>query len=379
MSTTVTLRHITKLYGNLAAARRSQGAMTESDGLLAPPQESTVYALDDVTLTVRPGETLGILGPSGCGKTTLLRIAAGLESPTSGQVLYDNEDLRDIPMDQRGIGMVFQNYALYPHLPGIDNIGFFLRLHKREIEIPARVREISEMMQIDLKPLLSRKPPTLSGGERQRVAIARCLARDPRLFLFDEPFSNLDAKVRTSARVELKRLLQRYQVTSIYVTHDQVEAIALSDRIAVLNKGQLMQIGTFAHLYETPRNVFVAGFLGKPPMNLFDGYAEDGMWIGKAFDWGPIRRDFPDGTRIVLGIRPEHIRLDDQGSITATVTLIEPHFSERVQFIHVQLGPHTAAIRVPLEMSIHRDQKIRLSIPPEQVHLFDQATGQRIG
>ncbi len=379
MSTTVTLKHVTKIYGNQARAVRSRDTMSSTEESLVPPQEDAVYALDDITLTVRPGETLGVLGPSGCGKTTLLRIAAGLELPTSGQVLYDNEDLQTIPMAERGIGMVFQNYALYPHLPSIDNIGFFLRLHRREIEIPARVREISELMRIDLQPLLSRKPPTLSGGERQRIAIARCLARDPRLFLFDEPFSNLDAKLRTSARVELKRLLQRYRVTSIYVTHDQIEAIALCDRIAVLNKGQLMQIGTYTHLYETPRNVFVAGFLGKPPMNLFDGYAEDGMWIGKAFTWGPIRRDFADGTRIVLGIRPEHIQLDDQGSITATVTLIEPLFSAILQLIHVQLGPHAVTVRAPLELPVERAQKVRLSIPPDRVHLFDQVTGQRIG
>lgn len=378
MSTTVTLKHVTKIYGNRGLAVRSQGAAASAEDS-PPPQEEAIYALDDVTLTVRPGETLGILGPSGCGKTTLLRIAAGLELPTSGQVFYDNEDLQCIPMSERGIGMVFQNYALYPHLPSIDNIGFFLRLHRRETEIPARVREISELMRIDLKPLLSRKPPTLSGGERQRIAIARCLARDPRLFLFDEPFSNLDAKLRTSARVELKRLLQRYRVTSIYVTHDQTEAIALCDRIAVLNRGQLMQIGTFAHLYETPRNVFVAGFLGKPPMNLFDGYAEDGMWIGKAFNWGPIRRDFASGMRIVLGIRPEHIRLDDQEGIPATVTLVEPLYSDRVQLIHVQLGPHAVTIRAPLEHPVARGQQVRLSIPPEQVHLFDQVTGQRIG
>jgi ABC-type sugar transport system ATPase subunit len=241
MATAITLRHITKVFGPASGNESTRMGLARS---APPPGPETGYALEDISLTIRPGEVLGVLGPSGCGKTTLLKVVAGLIQPTSGQVLYDNIPLEQIPMRERGIGIVFQSYALYPHLPSIDNIGFFLRLRKREEEIPERVREISEFMRIDLKPLLARKPPTLSGGEKQRIAIARCLARDPKIFLFDEPFSNLDAKLRSSARLELKRLLQKYQVTSIYVTHDQHEAIALSDRIALLNRGRLEQIGS---------------------------------------------------------------------------------------------------------------------------------------
>jgi multiple sugar transport system ATP-binding protein len=375
MPTSVTLRHVTKIYGEAEAITQLLHRETDNRQIKAHVQ----YALDDVNLTIRPGEVLAVLGPSGCGKTTLLRVVAGLETPTEGEVLYDGEKLSSIPMADRGIGMVFQNYALYPHLPSIDNIGFFLKLRKREIEIPQRVKEISEMMQIDLDPLLSRKPPTLSGGERQRVAVARCLARDPRVFLFDEPFSNLDAKLRTSMRVELKRLLQTYNVTSVYVTHDQTEAIALSDRIVILSHGRVMQIGSYQQLYNTPKNVFVAGFLGSPSMNLFRGYVRDHAWIGREFDWGPIRTDLEDGTWLILGVRPEHFQLDPAGAITARVRMIDRLYSDRVQLVHTFIGSLPATIKLPIEQPIKRTDELKLSIMPGQIHLFEENTGMRIG
>ncbi len=395
MPTTITLRHISKLFpvdqqdqetsvpGD-SRGRQLLDALRGDHDLEPKPATPPKYpgylaALDDVTLTVHAGETLGILGPSGCGKTTLLRIAAGLERPTEGEVLYDGENLEDIPNKLRGIGMVFQNYALYPHLPNYDNIGFFLKLRQREVEIPERVHEISELMQIDLGPLLNRKPPTLSGGEQQRIAIARCLARDPRVFLFDEPFSNLDAKLRTSARLELHRLLHRYHVTSIYVTHDQTEAIALAHRIAILNEGRLEQIGTFRHLYDRPVNAFVASFLGKPPMNLFDGYSHTGTWVGSTFSWGPIRSDLDDGIRLNLGVRPEHLIPDAEGSITGAVAFIEQIYSERVQLVYLTIGQNRAVLRLPLEETVSRGDRLRLTIMPGQVHLFDQETGERLG
>lgn len=372
MTTTVSLSHVTKIFGSNAAL---QGDRALPEGKEPP---DLVYALDNVSLTTRPGEIVGILGPSGCGKSTLLRVVAGLEIPTSGEVYYDKVLLQDIPVSERGIGMVFQSYALYPHLPSIDNIGFFLRLRNREAEIPMRVREISRMMRIDLQPILSRKPPTLSGGERQRVAIARCLARDPRVFLFDEPFSNLDAKLRTSARVELKRLLQKFKVTSIYVTHDQTEAVALCDRIAILNHGRLVQLGTYQHLYETPRNIFVAGFLGSPSMNFFQGYVREGMWIGKMFDWGPIRRDLDDFSSLVMGIRPEHLAIDNDGAFSATVEHIEPLYGERVQIIYARVESKRIALRIPDKQHVEPGQRLPLAIMPEHVHFFDKSTGQRI-
>ncbi len=392
MPTTISLQHITKVFsgeeppteGGLLqvvgkAVGLSQGSSPPSASRL-PEDPSRVRALDDITLTVRPGEILGVLGPSGCGKTTLLRIAAGLLEPTSGEVRYDGVLLSEIPPAERGIGMVFQNYALYPHLPGEENIGFFLRLRKREHEIPQRIRDISRMMNIDLDPLLARKPPTLSGGEQQRLAIARCLARDPRVFFFDEPFSNLDAKLRTSARAELKRLLQRFRVTSIYVTHDQTEAIALSDRIAILHEGRLVQVGTYDQLYNMPVNTFVAGFFGSPPMNLFSGHAEGSKWVSAWFEWAPIRPDLEEDTPIVLGIRPEHFVLDEKGPIEVVAELVEPIFGERVQLIYARIGPSTrVTLRLPLDTAIRRGDRLRLSIIAEQVHLFDQETGTRIG
>lgn len=371
--TSITLRHVTKRFGDTTHFSSSRVTGTSPHEPSGP-----VIALNDISLTVRPGEILSVLGPSGCGKSTLLRVAAGLEQPTSGEVFFNDVLLQDIPVAERGIGMVFQSYALYPHLPSVDNIGFFLRLRKREQEIPERVREISRMMRIDLDPLLSRKPPTLSGGERQRVAIARCLAREPRVFLFDEPFSNLDAKLRTSARAELKRLLQKFEVTSIYVTHDQTEAIALSDRIVILNQGSLEQIGTHRQLYDTPRNVFVAGFLGSPPMNLFQGRLENGMWNGQSFTWGPVRNDLPEGTPLVLGVRPEHVMLQADGALQATVDLVEVLHSDRAQLVHAHLGKRPIVIRADIDSPVSTGETVTLKIMPDQVHLFDQTTGLRL-
>jgi len=370
VATTITLRHISKTFATHVVA--------DGDRHTSPPQPDVVYILDDISLTSRPGEILAILGPSGCGKTTLLKVIAGLIQPTDGQVLYDSTPIDRIPMRDRGIGIVFQNYALYPHLPSVDNIGFFLRLRRREAEIPDRVRQISEMMRIDLKPLLGRKPPTLSGGEQQRIAIARCLARDPKVFLFDEPFSNLDAKLRSSARIELKRLLRKFEVTSVYVTHDQLEAIALADRIAILNKGQLMQMGSYTHLYATPANIFVAGFLGSPAMNLFPGTVKDGNWEGRYFTWGPIRSDLADGMPVVLGIRPEHLGPDPHGSISFKVELIEQLLSERVQHLHGHLGPQSIVAKLPIEYAIAVGDELRVSADHENIHLFDAETGLRI-
>ena len=262
--------------------------------------------------------------------------------------------------------------------PSVDNIGFFLRLRRREAEIPERVREISEMMRIDLKPLLGRKPPTLSGGEKQRIAIARCLARDPKVFLFDEPFSNLDAKLRTNARIELKRLLRRYQVTSVYVTHDQLEAVALADRIAILNNGRLEQLGSYNHLYETPANIFVAGFLGAPAMNLFSGTIKDGNWEGRNFTWGPVRSDLADGMPVVLGIRPEHFKPDPNGPLSFKVEMIDRLLSDRVQHVHGHLGPQTITVKLPLEYPTAVGEELRVSAEDQHIHLFDAKTGLRI-
>ena len=240
----------------------------------------TGRALDGVDLEVRDGETLAIIGPSGCGKSTLLRVVAGLEPVDSGRVLYDGQDVSAVPPGERGIGMVFQNYALYPHMESRGNLGFFFRLRRRrEEEIDERVRLTAEIMGLGFDELLERKPGTLSGGQQQRVAIGRCIARDPRLFLLDEPLSSLDARLRARTRVELKRLLTRFRITTIYVTHDQTEALALATRIAVMRRGRIEQAGVWDELYQRPANAFVAGFVGTPgtpPANLLPGTVSAG-------------------------------------------------------------------------------------------------------
>jgi ABC-type sugar transport system ATPase subunit len=209
-------------------------------------------ALRHLSVEAHAGETLALVGPSGCGKTTLLKVIAGLQAPDAGRVFFDDRDVTHLPPGARGIGMVFQSYALFPHLKSRDNVSFFYWVHRRQAEIPARVRAVSEMMGLDFATLLDRKPPKLSGGQQQRVAIARCIAREPSAFLFDEPLSHLDAKLRMQLRAEIKRLLHRFSVTSLYVTHDQTEAIALGDRIGIMREGRMEQVGSYAEIYGRP-------------------------------------------------------------------------------------------------------------------------------
>ncbi len=349
--------------------------------LVEPPAEDRVLALDSVNLEIREGETMSIVGPSGCGKTTLLRVVAGLEQPDSGYITYDGVDMHEVPPGERGIGIVFQNYALYPHMESQENIGFFFKLHKREEEIPERVRTVSKIMGVGFELLLSRKPPTLSGGERQRVAVARCIARDPRVFLFDEPLSNLDARLRVQTRGELKRILARYATTGLYVTHDQTEAIALGDRIAVMNLGRIEQVGPYADLYSRPSNLFVAEFLGVPPMNTFYGYVNDlGQWAGDDFKWPHIRHDLEEGRRLALGVRPEHIAVQESPhAIPAAVELVEPLFSERAHLLYTKIGRTRCVVRAPADVVARTGETVPLTFDPERVYLFDLKTGRRLG
>ncbi|GAB4520112.1 MAG: sn-glycerol-3-phosphate ABC transporter ATP-binding protein UgpC [Anaerolineae bacterium] len=349
----------------------------------APDVDETIIALDGVNLTIRDGETLAVVGPSGCGKSTLLRIIAGLETPDSGRVLYDGRDMENVPPRDRGIGMVFQNYALYPHWDAYDNLGFFFRLRKREKEIDPRVREAAQILGVDFKYLLSRKPPTLSGGEQQRVAIGRCIVRYPKLFLFDEPLSNLDAKLRSDTRVQIRRLLTRFRVTSVYVTHDQTEAVAMGDRIAVMDRGKIVQVGTFRQLYDLPVNTFVAGFFGVPSMNLIDGHVRRG-----AFQAGPLTIPLPyhlsvrvaEGRLVTLGVRPEHVGLTAaiEGAATGEVEVIEPMPAQRVQIVHVRQGPVSVTAQVPQDMPIALGDQVTLRFDSEQLYLFDGETGHNV-
>jgi len=341
-------------------------------------QPIRLQAVDHVSLRITSGQVLAVLGPSGCGKSTLLRLIAGLIMPDSGRILYDNVELADIPGQDRGIGMVFQDGALIPHWEARQNIGFFLWLRHREHEVPERVARISQITGIGMEKLLDRLPSQLSGGERQRVGVARALARDPRVFLFDEPFSNLDAKLRAQARVELKRLLNEFPVTSIYVTHDQIEAIALADRIAVMREGKIEQMGTFQQLYHNPRNLFVATFIGLPTINLFEGEVLDHQWHGRNFGGYPIRSDLADGTRIILGVRPEFIQPTEEG-IPAYVQSVTPHFAERHYQIEVAANGEHWLMLMPIETPVAVGDLIHCAPAAEAMQYFDRETQTRVG
>ncbi len=359
--TAITLSHVTKHF-------------EQKSGELA----HTVAAVEDVTLKIAEGEFVAILGPSGCGKSTLLRIIAGLTTPDKGEVYYDKVPLSEVPLQERGIGMVFQEGALMPHWESVRTVGFFLWLRKREQEVPARVARISEITGIGLEKLMDRKPSQLSGGEKQRVAIARALTRDPRVFLFDEPFSSLDAKLRTNARIELKKLLREFPVTSVYVTHDQNEAVSLAHRIAVMRAGRIEQIGDYQTLYENPRNLFVATFIGVPTINLFEGKVEGHRWQGKRFGPYPARADLPDGTHVIVGVRPELIHLTDDG-VEAQVIQATPYFAERHQIVEVRAGDEQWTLTLPLEPEIHPGDSLRSQPDGDALLFFDAASGNRIG
>lgn len=334
-------------------------------------------ALDDVTLAIRDGECLSVIGPSGCGKSTLLRVISGLIVPDTGEVLFDGEPLHSIPLDQRGIGMVFQSYALYPHLDVNTNVGFFDWIRRQEERIPERIRHISEEMNVPIKHLLSRRPPHLSGGEKQRVAIARSLARDPKLFLFDEPFSNLDAKLRSSLRVQLKRIVAKYAITTVYVTHDQHEAIALGDRIAVMNLGRIEQVGSYGTLYDQPANRFVAGFLGTPSMNFLEGTREGDWWQGQGVRVGPFRDTYQHERVLTLGIRPEHIEFGDDG-VQARVERVDALYDSRQQIVHLWMDGLPMVAVTALDVPVKVGETVSMRFPVEQVKLFDARTGERV-
>jgi ABC-type sugar transport system ATPase subunit len=282
----------------------------------------------------------------------------------------------------RGIGMVFQNYALYPHMKSFENLAFTFRVRDREEEIPERVRVTSEIMGVGFETLLSRDPPTLSGGEQQRVAIARCIVRDPTLFLFDEPLANLDAKLRTQTRVEIKRLLTRFSITSIYVTHDQVEAIALGDRIALMTEGRISQIAPYREVYDAPANTFVAGFIGSPAMNFYGGEVADGLVSFADFSLPlpqAVVSQVHSGQRLTFGIRPEHITLDDHEGIPALVEVVEPLISEQAQIIHVSLGQESCVLKIRHQPPRIPGDRAYLRFDPQRLHFFGAETEERLG
>jgi ABC-type sugar transport system ATPase subunit len=355
-------------------------------------------AVDDLTLTVDDGEFLILVGPSGCGKSTALRMIAGLEKISAGSITVGGTLVNDIPPKDRDIAMVFQNYALYPHMSVEKNLGFALRQRKAsKKEIAQRVGDMATLL--GLTDLLQRKPGQLSGGQRQRVAMGRALVREPQVFLLDEPLSNLDAKLRVQMRAELKKLHQRLSVTTIYVTHDQVEAMTLGDRIAVLLAGRLQQLGAPQEVYDRPANVFVAGFIGSPPMNLLRGVMRDGRV--EAGDLAFERAGIGD-RGLVVGIRPEGLRpvgSDDAGpGFEVEVDVVEPlgdevmvHGSVAARDAGVQIEPEEATLladrpvdRASVTVRLAPDvrptpgTRLHLAVDPAAVHVFDADTGDAI-
>ena len=353
----ITLRHLNKSFGN-----------------------SVVVA--DVSIEINDGEFVVLLGPSGCGKTTTLRMIAGLEQMTSGEILIDGHRVNDLPPQKRDVAMVFQSYALYPHMTVAGNIAYPLRVRKLPaVEIAAQVKQTAAMLEIE--SLLARRPRELSGGERQRVALARAIVRHPKAFLMDEPLSNLDAKLRLQMRGELKRLQHELATTTVYVTHDQAEAMTLGHRVAVMNKGKLQQFDTPLDIYNRPANRFVAEFVGNPSMNLIDGQIDSASRAFRAND-GVLRlANVPvvaaDGP-VTFGMRPENIEISTtqrEGWGQATVYVTELMGSET--FVIVEIGKQKIIARATSDFRAETGSAVWVDFDFRKAHWFDSQTGLRLG
>jgi sn-glycerol 3-phosphate transport system ATP-binding protein len=337
----------------------------------------STQVIQGVDVDIADGEFIVIVGPSGCGKSTLLRMVAGLETITSGEVLIGGERANEKePMD-RNIAMVFQNYALYPHMSVRQNMGYGLKIAGLPKPlIDEKVEAAARLLQLDA--LLDRKPRQLSGGQRQRVAMGRAIVREPAVFLFDEPLSNLDAKLRVQMRVEIRELQAKLGVTALYVTHDQVEAMTMADRMIVMNGGVVEQIGTPLDVYETPRTLFAAQFIGSPAMNLLDGDVRDGVvWVGDA----PLcSTTVPDGA-VKLGLRPEHLATDPEGALEMAVRLAEPLGANTL--LHGSLVGAGAGAEITASVpGVHRaavGETLRLRVDQNHAHIFDLSSGLRVG
>ena len=337
----------------------------------------TVEVLKRIDIDVAPGEFLILVGPSGCGKSTLLNIIAGLEEPTEGELHIGGRNVIGIPPAQRDIAMVFQSYALYPTMTVADNIGFALEMRKVAPEVRRkRIDEVAAMLQIS--HLLDRRPAQLSGGQRQRVAMGRALARDPQLFLFDEPLSNLDAKLRVEMRAEIKRLHQLSGITTVYVTHDQIEAMTLGSRIAVMKDGILQQIGTPDEIYRRPANTYVAGFIGSPTMNFIPGLIEragdDGRFV---FEGGSLDLPCPDVTQVTLGQRPEHLHLSEDAPWRGQVVLVEPTGADTYVVVKTTVGLMT--VRAPASTKVKVGDTVGMTVSGRHNNWFDHQSGVRHG
>ena len=329
--------------------------------------------IDNVDFRAEHGEFVVFVGPSGCGKSTLLRLITGLESATSGQILIGGEDVTAVRPSRRGVAMVFQSYALFPHLTVAENIGFGLRLAKvPKPEIARRVGETARILRVE--DLLDRKPRQLSGGQRQRVAIGRSIIRDPKVFLFDEPLSNLDAALRVLMRLEIARLHQRLEATMIYVTHDQTEAMTLANRIVVINLGRIEQVGSPMELYDSPANRFVAGFIGSPAMNFLDTSADDsGLRLGRARIQSEKWRPSILAPVSSLGIRPEHITVcpAENADLTAKVEIVEELGAEMLVYLQTDASASPITMRAPPSRKPEPGDRLPIRFDRSRIHLFD--------
>jgi len=348
------------------------------EGLRKTFDRGSIVAVEDLSLRIDDGELVTVVGPSGCGKSTTLRMIAGLERPTSGRIVIGGEDVTTVHARNRDVAMVFQNYALYPHKTVEGNMAFGLRMSTDldRAERAEKVRWAAEMM--DIEELLEKTPDELSGGQKQRVALGRAIVREPDVFLFDEPLSNLDAKLRTTMRTEIQRLQNELGITSIYVTHDQEEAMTMGDRIAILEDGKLQQVGEPTEVYENPVNEFVGGFIGSPSMNFFEATIEAsgaGGLLQIAGTELPLSEEFArrvsrDG-EVRLGIRPENVRFEDRG-LASTVEVIEPVGSDN--YVHLDLGPSFIA-RVDSNVEPEPGDQVSVVFDEDDILVFDPKTG----
>ena len=346
-------------------------------------------ALDRVNLVIPHGRTFTVVGPSGCGKSSLLRTIAGLSTDYTGDVLYDGVNMKEIPPKERYIGMVFQNYALYPNFNAEGNLSFYFKINEISDEkTRERIQYTSEIMGLGFEELLPRETGTLSGGEKQRVAVARAIVRDPKLFLLDEPLSNLDAKLRMQTRTEIKRLLHKFRITTLYVTHDQQEAIALGDEIIVMHSGKIEQVGTYQELTENPVSIFVAGFLGLPPMNLLShGSILNGKLILSEAQI-PIPEQIQPNVNInnglTLGFRHDKVKISAEKNsgngiqLQGEVETIEPDYAQRTQLVYIRNGLLNYIGLCPLDMQLKLGQTVYAEVDSERLYFFDTKTGLRL-
>ena len=331
-------------------------------------------AVHETSLSIEEGEFMVFVGPSGCGKSTLLRMVAGLEDITEGEITLDGNLINEVDPSERDIAMVFQNYALYPHMNVYNNLAYGLKnrgIEKKDIE--QKVNEAAKLLQIS--DYLERKPSMLSGGQRQRVAMGRAIVRNPKIFLFDEPLSNLDAKLRIQMRLEIKKLQQKVGVTSIFVTHDQTEAMTLADKLAVINNGVIEQLATPIEIYNNPKSLFVAGFIGSPQMNFIDGELKNNTLSAEGFEIKNLKSDFNGD--ITLGIRPEHLSQSDNGLINLNVDLVEQLGSDNLVYGQLK-DKKDFCYRCPGNLTIKKGDKLNLNIDNENYFIFDKSSGKRV-